>query len=333
VSREKEQVKNFLAAEIKDENTLDRLANEVLKSAEEGGEIQRGFGNFEEWFEKRFKYQLVWLGKDDYLRALVRALWLAPHFAGTDFGSSRQRDMAQVWTDTARGFLGEIAVSKFLLEKFGVESASDSRRGNLEEFLPTDIDLIKLSGETWRKPRFNISIKTTKFNGRWLDVPGAQIEHSDIFILVKIGISRNHFLAFLKAISFLKDKLFPQAVVLGELDDKKKEELWNEIPSFDLIPAYIAGFLDKHKLKLPIHDVVCDKRGRVNKRISITHGIGIFSEETLREHEKIKELDPTGSLKIEIDPIIEALTSPHFLAHSGGLEWGREKWEDLIKNL
>ncbi|ERM90907.1 hypothetical protein O163_13305 [Caldanaerobacter subterraneus subsp. yonseiensis KB-1] len=333
MSRPIEQVKGFLAAEIKEKSTLDRIAEEVLRGAEEGGEIQGDYKDFDEWFEKRFKYQLVWLDKDDYLRALVRALWLAPNFAGTDFGSSRQRDMAQVWTDTARGFLGEIAVAKFLLEKFSIESASDIRRGNLADFLPTDIHRIKVPDGEWREPHLNISIKTTKFNGRWLDVPGAQIDHSDIFILVKIGVSRNHFLAFLKAISFLRDKLFPQAVALGELDEEKKEALWKEIPPFDPIPAYIAGFLDKHKLNLPIHEVACTKKGRKNVRISITHGVGIFSRETLREHEEIKKLDPAGSLEIEIVPIIDALTTPHFLAHSGGLKWGQKEWEDLVKNL
>jgi len=39
--------------------------------------------------------------------------------------------MAQVWTDAARGFLGEIALSKFLLEKFGVEVKLETRRGEL----------------------------------------------------------------------------------------------------------------------------------------------------------------------------------------------------------
>lgn len=327
----KEKIKDTKKDTKKDTNSAYTLAKQILRGAEEGLEIN-GTG-FENWFENRFKYQFVWLDKDDYLKALVRALWLAPVFAGTDFGSSRQRDMAQVWTDTSRGFLGEIAVSKFLKEKFDIETASDTRRGELTKFLPTDIVQVKFPHEEWRNPNMKISIKTTKFNGRWLDVPGAQIEHSDVFILVKIGILRHHFLAFLKAISFLKDKLFPEAKNLGELDDHMAEELWDEIPQFDPIPAYIAGYLNKNELNLPIHELICQKKGRTKTRITVTQGIGIFSRETLQNHPCIRKLDPDGSLRIEIEPIIDSITTQHFLAHSGGLKCGEENWRRLIEHL
>ncbi|HDD44291.1 MAG TPA: hypothetical protein ENG63_05465 [Candidatus Desulfofervidus auxilii] len=325
------KITKFLKEKIEDTDSTRILAEQVLKGAEGGLEINDV--EFENWFENRFKYQFVWLDRDDYLKALVRALWLAPVFAGTDFGSSRQRDMAQVWTDTSRGFLGEIAVSKFFKEKFGIETALDTRRGELMEFLPTDIVKVKLPHEEWKKPDIKISIKTTKFNGRWLDVPGAQVEHSDVFILVKIGILRHHFLAFLKAVSFLKDKLFLKAKELGEINDTMAKKLWDEIPQFDSIPAYIAGYLNKNELNLPIHQLICRKKGKTKIRIAVTQGIGIFSIETLRNHPQIKELDPNGDLRIEIEPIIESITGTHFLAHSGGLKWGAENWKTLIEHL
>jgi len=322
---------NFFIARVSDEDSARTHAVQILRGAKEGLEIDDM--SFEEWFENRFKYQFVWLDKDDYSRALVRALWLAPVFAGTDFGSSRQRDMAQVWTDTARGFLGEIAVSKFLYENFSIETALDTGRGELTKFLPTDIVRIKFTNSGWRIPNLRLSIKTTKFNGRWLDAPGAQVEHSEVFILVKTGVLRHHFLAFLKAISFLKDKLFPKAKNLGELNNDMAEELWEEIPHFDPLPAYIAGYLNKNELNLPIHQLIAQKRGRTNERITVTQGIGIFSRETLQNHPCIKELDPDGNLRIEIEPIIDSITTPHFLAHSGGLIWGEEGWRRLITNL
>jgi len=322
---------NFFYKEISNEENAHTLAVQILRGAKAGLEINDV--GFEEWFENRFKYQFVWLDKDDYSKALVRALWLAPVFAGTDFGRSRQRDMAQIWTDTARGFLGEIAVSKFLYGNFSIETSLDTRRGKLAEFLPTDIVRIKFPNSDWRRPNLRISIKTTKFNGRWLDVPGAQIEHSDVFILVKIGILRYHFLAFLKAISFLKDKLFPKAKNLGELNNDMAEELWDEIPHFDPIPAYIAGYLNKNKLNLPIHQLICRKKGRTKVRIVVTQGIGIFSRETLRNHPSIRKLDPDGKLRIEIEPIIDSITAPHFFAHSGGLSWGEKEWQKLIVDL
>ena len=326
-----ERLAEFFKERISDAKSAHAIAVQILRGAQEGLEIS-SIG-FDAWFENRLKYQFAWLDKDDYSRALVRALWLAPVFAGTDFGSSRQRDMAQVWTDTARGFLGEISVSKFLFEKFGIETALDTRRGKLTEFLPADIVKIKPLYRDWRKPNLRISIKTTKFNGRWLDVPGAQIEHSDVFILVKIGILRHHFLAFLKAISFLKDKLFTRAKNLGELNDNMAEELWNEIPHFDPIPTYIAGYLNKNELNLPVHHIICEKKGRTKIRIAVTQGIGVFSKETLRNHPSIQKFDPEGILRIEIEPIIDSITAAHFLAHSGGLTWGEKEWDRLIKSL
>jgi len=329
-SQERE-LTNFFIQRMSDGKSARTLAVQILKGAKGGLEINDI--SFEKWCEDRFKYQFVWLDKDDYSKALVRALWLAPVFAGTDFGSSRQRDMAQVWTDTARGFLGEIAVSRFLYKNFRIETALDTRRGKLTEFLPTDIVRIKFPNDDWRKPNLRISIKTTKFNGRWLDVPGAQIEHSDVFILVKIGVLRHHFLAFLKAISFLKDKLFPKAKNLGELSNDMAKELWNEIPYFDPVPAYVAGYINKKELHLPIHQLICRKKGRSKKRITVTQGIGIFSREILRNHPHVKKLDPDGKLSIEIEPIIKSITTLHFLAHSGGLSWGEKGWQKLIESL
>ena len=58
------------------------------------------------------------LDKDDYSRALIRSLWVAPNLAAVDFAGGRLRDFAQLWTDTARGSLGEIAVQKFLKNNF-----------------------------------------------------------------------------------------------------------------------------------------------------------------------------------------------------------------------
>ena len=185
-----------LAERISDKDTVRKLVIELIRGAEEGLEFSDG--TFDEWFENRLKPQLIWLTTEDYERALLRALWLARTFAGTDYGSSRQRDMAQIWTDTARGFAGEIALSKFLQSRYGIETNVDVTRGKTEDYLPTDIAKIRKEGEKWRPPNITLSIKATKFNGRWLDAPGAQINHSDGFVLAKLGITRQHFLGFLK---------------------------------------------------------------------------------------------------------------------------------------
>src|SRR3989344_4154414 len=108
-----------LREKISDKDTVRKLAVELIRGAEDGLEFTEI--SFDEWFENRFKPQLVWLTTEDYERALLRALWLARTFSASDYGSSRQRDMLQVWTDTARGFAGEIALSKFLQSRYRSE--------------------------------------------------------------------------------------------------------------------------------------------------------------------------------------------------------------------
>ncbi|MEM3665682.1 MAG: hypothetical protein QW222_01215 [Candidatus Bathyarchaeia archaeon] len=331
------KVSGVLFSEIGDANIAKELEQQLLQGALSGLEIPE-FSLVEEpykiWLEQRFKFQLTWLNRDDYVRALVRALWLAPKFAATDFGGARQRDFAQVWTDTARGFLGEIALQKFLKEKLNTEVALDTRRGALEEFLPSDVTVKDQVSGNFRPSKIGLSIKTTKFNGRWLDLPGAQFDHSDVFVLVKIGISRMHFSAFLKDISFLKDKLFAQAKQLGELSDNQAEELWRETPNFTQIPAYVAGFIEKQELSMPIHQISCSVKGRKNRRIAVSHGVGLFSLSTARTHPGIIRIDPSGTLPIEIEPIIDSLTeSKHFLAHSGALKFGCNVWQELVNRF
>ncbi|WP_107764044.1 hypothetical protein [Coprothermobacter proteolyticus] len=327
-------LRSIFHSHITEAEAVEELTKDAVKGAEAGRELENI--SWEDWLHNRFEYQLVWLDRDDYLRALVRALWLGPKFAGTDFGSSRQRDLAQVWTDTARGFLGEIAVSKFLEKTFGIETLEDSRRGQIEDFLQSDIVQIRMKNQGWRDPNLQISIKTTKLNGRWLDVPGDQISHSDVFILVKAGIRRTHFLSFLKAVSFLRDKLFPNAKALGEINSDEAELLWNEIPQFSPIPAYIAGFLDKTGLDLekePIQKIDYHIVKGKNRRVKIASGIGLFSPETVRDYLKTKNPNLPGELEVEIDPIIKKLAGKHFLANSGGLLWGQSSWRSLIARL
>ncbi len=327
------EIETLLNERISDENTSKRLAKLLFRGSESALEFDDDDPSFQDWFDNRLKCQFVWLERDDYSRALVRALWLAPVFAGTDFGSSRQRDMGQVWTDTARGFLGEIALSKFFAENFQIQTRLDYHRGDIEKFLPMDISQIKRPYGDWTAPSLKISVKATKFNGRWLDVPGVQVDHSDVFVLSKLGVERHHFLAFLKAISFLRDKLFPNAKKLGELNNENAQELWDEIPEFDPIPAYISGFVNKANINFPIHMINARIKGRKYIRLVVSQGVGLFTPDNIRSNPEILRMDPSGSLPIDIEPIIKSYTGTKFLAHSGGLEWGKDQWRDLVNQL
>lgn len=330
-----DKVQKVLEERIKDAASSAKLAEQIVGSGADGLEFDDI--TFDKWLEERFKYQLVWLSGEDYATSLARALWLAPHFAGTDFGTSRQRDIGQAWTDTARGFMGEAAMSKFLSANFGMEIPAITRRGRAKEFISTDIEKLRLPDKKEIKPKLTASIKTGKFNSRWLDA-GSQFGHSDVFIAVKVGVMRTHFISFLKDMSFFKDKLFPKAVALNALSEEEAKTLWGEVPDMQPIPAYIAGYINKKDVRLPIDTLyfkVKKNRKKEPVKIAITQAIGLISVKALRDNPKVKELDPSGFLPIEIEPMIAELgkNDEHFFAHCGGLRWGKGEWEAFIKAL
>lgn len=327
-----ERVKTLLAERLTPTNA-ENLAIQLIRGADGGSELD----DFERWFEGRLKPQLVWLDNDDYTRAIIRALPQALKFAAADFGSTRQRDLGQLWTDTARGFLGEIGFQKFLKEKFGVNIEQDiSMDKNIDEYISSDIKAIhdaRASG--WRSPRINVSVKTGKFNARWMDEYSAKkTESIDALVFVRVGTVREHFIAFLKAISFLGTKLFPAAERLGELTPQKREELWNSIPEFEHIPAYVSGYLLRRYLSLPIHQLEVKAKGIKNKKIVILKGVGNFSIELLRSDERVKAIDPNGKLPIVIDGIESEIgDSLHFYANTGALTFGLENWREFVELL
>jgi hypothetical protein len=78
----------------------------------------------------------VVLGRDDYLRAAVHTLRQAPKLSRTDYGTARQRDLGQLWTDAIRGLLGEVAFAKWLYERFGRVAEQTSGWIPLRSFFP-----------------------------------------------------------------------------------------------------------------------------------------------------------------------------------------------------
>ncbi len=105
-----------------------------------------------------------------------------------------------------RGYLGEYAFARFLSEKWEIESELGHQMGVLAEYLPTDIHQITRRNEQPRPPRLGIGIKTTKWNGIWLDIPGDQFNHSDIHVLIKVGTGRTTCLHFLRRSAFSETK-------------------------------------------------------------------------------------------------------------------------------
>ena len=308
---------------------------EVCEGAVRARDIEV-FGDYSRWVEW-LGWASVVLDEDDYLKAAVYGLNLAPKLAGTDYGTARQRDLGQLWTDVIRGFLGEIAVAKWLKERFGITAELDYRLGPLEEFLPSDIKSV-----AGREPRLRVSIKTTKLSGLWLDVPGAQIEHSDVFILVRVGVTREHFVAFLKKISVIRDKLMREAVERGLVKREEIEQIWDSIPEFTAVPAYIAGFLDKTEIQDRLRDrtAVIEADGDVKiRKVVINKFLGFWHPGEAIYEKKLKGLlrergrPVKDEMSIEFEGIGDFSKTLHFIASSGVLKKRKEDWEKLVERL
>ncbi len=297
-------------------------------------------GGLDGWIDW-LNWSSVVLDENDYLKVALHALRLAPRVAATDYGTARQRDLGQLWADAIRGFLGEIAFAKWLHEKHGLAVELDYRLGPLEEFLPSDIKSVN-----GRQPRIKISIKTTKLNGIWLDVPGAQIEHSDVYVLVRVGVTREHLIAFFKKISVIRDKFMKIAQERGLLSEKELSEIWNSVPEFSPLPAYIAGFLDKSEISEYIKNIYSIieadgevKVGRKVSKIVINKYMGYWHSgedvyvKNLREYLKRKGKNIKDDMKIEFEGIGEFSRALHFIASSGLLKKRREDWDSIVARL
>jgi hypothetical protein len=192
-----------------------------------------------------------------------------------------------------------------------------------------------------RPPKLEVSIKSTKLEGIWLDVPGKQIEHSDIFVLVRLGVTREHFLAFLKEISAIRDKLLEEALKKGPMTEEELREAWDAIPQFTPIPAYVVGFLDKAEIAGCVRNELCImeadgevKAGRViiRKYLEFRHPGKPEYDEALRRVLKSVGRSVENE-KIEFEGIGDFTKQLHFIANSGLLRRKREEWEILISRL
>jgi hypothetical protein len=308
-----------------DNEQKQRLVNSAVKGGEFTNESQ-----IENWLRDRASFGMVMLDNTDYITALTQALKIAPNLAATDYGSSRQRDLGQLWTDVARGFLGEIGLCKFIKERFGFELVLDYSIGPVEDYLPSDIKQIRLPDGTIIKPNKRISFKATKFNGIWLDIPGAQIGRSDAFILVKVGVAREHFVSFLKWISFMKDKLLPRAVEIGVISQDEANELWDGLPNLQKTPCYICGFLNDKIISSPPPPLYKPQytRQRVLKSYLMKSYVGWVKR-------KKPQSVPNDLIDKEwnFESIGEFSSEDHFVANAGNLFYSEKDWRNLLTNL
>jgi hypothetical protein len=331
-------ISNFLEGIISDKRIREEISSTMIRGAENSGETEEFGRNITTWFNTRFKPNCVVLDRTDYSKALIRSLWIAPNLAALDFVGGRLRDFAQLWTDTARGFLGEIAIQKFLKNSHNLDIYLETRRGEAKEFMPSDVLVIEKGTDKPRASKTRVSIKTTKFNGRWLEIPESQFRQSDVFVCVKLGISRYHFTSYLKE---TVKQLLREGLSIKELNEEQVQTLTNEIPEWNSIPAYVSGFVDKEKLHLPIdnlHFRTPRKRTknangvRPISRIEIEGGIGLFSDSTIHELPEIKKLGVPPDIQVDIAGI-EKEVDGNFYASTGLLTFRTESWKEIIQRI
>ena len=252
----------------------------------------------------------------------IDALKILKSTAATDYGSSRQRDLGQLWGDMTRGYLAEYAFILFLEKNWGIKAELGHEQGDLKDYLPSDIHKIQKNSEPLRDPRIKIGIKGTKWNGIWFDIPGAQFNHSDVHVLVKVGTNRDHLFAYFKHISVFKDKILKKGIEVGALDQETADLLFDNLPLFQPISAYIAGFAVRDK-KYEDLDYT-GKKGRLHYTIQSWNG-----EMKSGDLERIKDKENIEG-KVKFEGIGNFAHDKGFLFNAGNLLWKREDWEKFV---
>lgn len=300
--------------------TTEDESKSIIEKARIGGEIEETDIGGKKWAEERLFPNCSFVDENEYAEMCIDALKTVGSIAATDFGGSRQRDLGQMWADMTRGYLGELAFSKFLA-KNGFEAKLGHEKGSMSDYLDSDILKIKniSAGELdYREPKLKIGIKTTKWNGIWLDIPGDQFAHSDVHVLVKIGIGRDHLFAFFKKISVFRDKILRKGMDIGCLDEKQSEEIYRGLPEFHRIPTYICGFVlkDTHYSELPYSG----KMGRIHFTVKSWNGpIKNGDLSKVKEKEKVP-----GTVSFEG---IGNFSHEGYLFNTGKLLWKNEVWK------
>ncbi|MFH1282041.1 MAG: hypothetical protein ABII27_00060 [bacterium] len=299
-------------------------AEKIVEKAVIGGEISEKVC-IEDWVSKRLLPNTVLIDDNGYAMMCVDALKILARTAATDYGGSRQRDLGQLWADMTRGYLGEYAFKLYLKQKCNLDAHLGHQAGALKDFLSTDIHKVCAPGAEYRVPKINLSIKTTKWNGIWLDIPNDQFNHSEIHVLVKVGAGRDHLFAFFKKISVFKDKILKCGEDVGSLSPDESKVLYDELPSFKPIPAYICGFVRKGDEYKPLS--YSGKKGRKNFKIYAWNGpINAGDITKIKEKENI-----SGSVSFE--GIVEFAHENGYLFNTGNLLWEQKDWEEVCRRL
>ena len=270
------------------------IAHDFISKAFSSGAIKSSESeDIVNWYENVFKKNLFVLDQDDYSEASIDALKKQFSLAGTDFGSSKQRDLGQKWADTIRGYLGEIGVRKLFKSKYNLEISLAHDPGDLEDFVSKDIHEVKFQDKPKRKPNIKISIKTVKSNGIWLDFTEQMFIHADVHINCCVGVGTNHLFSFFKHLSVFKDKIIKNAVDRNFINQEEGNNIYDQVPSFKNIYGYIPGFVIK---KSEYENFSYGgRKGRLNYTIDKWSGKYLHSYlEIIKNKENVRKVNFSG---------------------------------------
>jgi len=305
-------------------NVEENIAATILKKALEGNECSDK--TIETWIHEKLIPFSVTIDENGYKLMCIDALKIVGKTVATDFGSSRQRDFGQLWADLTRGYLGEYAAKIFLKNKFKMDVELGHNAGKLENFLQSDISLVKDSNGVFRKPRINIGIKTIKWNGIWFDIPNAQFNHSDFQICVKLGTERDHLFSFFKSIGIFKDIILKIGTEINSLTKSEASEIYNSIPDFKPIGAYICGFIKVNSNFKELNY----KGSKGKKHFTINEWHGPIKSGDL---EKIKNIEGISNGNIKFKNIGEFSHENGYLFNTGTLNYNWDEWNEMIQKI
>jgi hypothetical protein len=270
--------------------------------------------------------RVIYLGYTDYAKAYMYQHRLAYKLVASALGSSRRRDSVEILANGIQGTLGEIAVQQFLETRFGVKTELDfSIDKKTEKYVPTDLTNI-IEGTNKRPLAKNVSIKSTKFGGIWLDIHGRQKEKSDFFIFTLVGNGFDMLRKFQSTLE--KDALVKLATQEGLLD-YFDEKLYITRDKFPPVPVIIAGIAPDENEVIKKKIIIKDRRNRKGE-LRFKEVVS-FQGWLDRGKTKCKPRDLSGDVRFYGT---ETFTNiDHYIVSFDRLKNDRVSWEHLVNSI
>ncbi len=212
---------------------LDRLRKNgmELNFLRHGRKFVINKNDLDEWLQRKQRTTVL-LDREDLIKAFKFSLKI--NYSGhtrSDFGTARQRSVEQAVENWTQGALAEIALSKFMKEKYDIEIKLDFSVH--EGFIVGQEIIAVVKNKVENPPRKRISVKSGKPNGMFLIVPQNEIERSerisDLYFFVRIWLPDDFIFRLFRKHPELKDI--------------------SEIPPLEDFPAQIIGYIEQQSLK------------------------------------------------------------------------------------